>query len=412
MTEVSDDKKHDPSGGTMQLDRSLGAKFRRALANPGPYFAATARRMEVRFRWLPLPPISAAHRQRLRSGIIERWRYAQAWVKVFWGGVILALKGKTPPASHQALVHLFIASGGRAHDRLAHAVQTFHPPYKLPTADGVLGHLTQQDLGRVQAKLEADGYYVFEKCLSPEFCQRLLDKTLELDCMMMGDEESARSSQPARGRYDRKAPRAAKYLATVDDTTDLEEIQELISDPSLITVAQNYLQSKPIFSGISLWWSPAIKDVPDSEAAQEFHWDMERIKWLRFFIYLTDVTHDTGPHCFIKGTHRTGAIPDEFLRRGYARIKDDQILKYYGKDAYCEFLGPRGTIIAEDSRGFHKGLMPLRHDRLLLAFELSNTTFGANKRHVIRNIRVPRFGDFARKYPRLYSNFDFVPPRT
>jgi hypothetical protein len=66
------------------------------------------------------------------------------------------------------------------------------------------------------------------------------------------------------------------------------------------------------------------------------------------------------------------------------------------------FTGKRGTIIAEDSRGFHKGDHPRKGDRLLLAFELSTTLFGTNKRHVIRNIHVPRFGEFARKYPQLY----------
>ena len=151
------------------------------------------------------------------------------------------------------------------------------------------------------------------------------------------------------------------------------------------------------------------KDTPDSEAAQEFHWDMERIRWIRFFIYLTDVTVDNGPHCFIKGTHRTGAIPDDLLKQGYVRQKDEILLQRYGNEAYLEFTGPRGTIIAEDSRGWHKGKMPRKGDRLLLAFELCNTTFGANKRHVIRNIHVPRFGEFVKRYPRIYANFDFAP---
>jgi hypothetical protein len=45
----------------------------------------------------------------------------------------------------------------------------------------------------------------------------------------------------------------------------------------------------------------------------------------------------------------------------------------------------------------------------MLAFELSNTTFGANKRHRIRNIRVTRFAEYAKRFPRLYANFDFEP---
>lgn len=383
-------------------DRSLAAKLRRAAANPVPYFKTAVQLVAHR-----LPVVAPTHRRAIRSWVIDRSRFVRDWARVINGGIVLTLTGDTPRSSHSALVNLYIASGGKANDKLSRVVEMAHPPYKLPAANGVLGHLGEEDLARIQSRLEIDGYCVFENVLSPEFCQRLVDKTLQLDCLMLGDEEAAKDALPRRGRYDRKAPKAAKYLATNDDTTDIEEVQELMSDPSLLAVAQNYLRSKPIFSGISLWWSPAIKDVPDSEAAQEFHWDMERIRWLRFFIYLTDVTHDSGPHCFIKGTHRTGAIPERFRNLGYARIKDETIIDYYGQDSYLEFVGRRGTIIAEDSRGFHKGMLPLKEDRLLLAFELSNTTFGANKRHAVRNIRVPRFGEFARKFPRLYANFDF-----
>jgi ectoine hydroxylase-related dioxygenase (phytanoyl-CoA dioxygenase family) len=277
----------------------------------------------------------------------------------------------------------------------------------LPSAAGVLGDLKPLDLKRIQQQLEKDGYYVFENCLSADFCERISRPTLSADCLILGDEVN--SDAPVRGQYNREAPVAAKYLLTVDDTTDIPEVQELISDLSIIAVAQNYLKSKPIFSGISLWWSPAFKDTPDSQAAQQFHWDMERIKWIRFFIYLTDVTAESGPHCFIKGSHRTGAIPDKLLSLGYVRHSDETMRDTYGNDSYMEFLGQRGTIIVEDSRGFHKGMEPKKGDRLLLAFELSNTTFGANKRHLIRNIRAPGFGDVAKRYPRIYSNFDFAP---
>jgi hypothetical protein len=44
----------------------------------------------------------------------------------------------------------------------------------------------------------------------------------------------------------------------------------------------------------------------------------------------------------------------------------------------------------------------------MIAFEVSNTTFGVNKRHLIRNIHVPRFAEFAKLYPRIYRNLDFV----
>ena len=329
------------------------------------------------------------------------------WSSLLWGALTHLIRGKTPKRAHLALINLFVLTRGRANDFMSSMLSIAHPPYSFPDTSGVLGEFTTNDFLKIQSQLETLGYVVFERCLPPEFCEGIVRRSLEAECLLAGDEYAA-GTEKIYGRYNRNDPRAAWYILAEDDVTDVPEIQELLCDASLLSVAQNYLQAKPIFSGIGLTWSPAVKSIPDSKAAQEFHWDMERIRWLRFFVYLTDVTKDNGPHCFIKGSHRSNAIPDAILKQGYVRQKDETMLDVYGRDAYCEFVGKRGTIIAEDSRGFHKGLAPRSGDRLLLAFELSNSTFGANKRHLIRNVHVPRFREFAKKYPRIYANFDFA----
>ncbi|HET7086178.1 MAG TPA: phytanoyl-CoA dioxygenase family protein [Rhizomicrobium sp.] len=307
------------------------------------------------------------------------------------------------------MVTLFMNDGGRGGDFLARIVAAIHPPYELPPAKGVLGELTAGSLSKINQQLERDGYCVFENALSAEFCDGLLRRSLDFEYMLSGDEEMAAGLRQT-GKYDRANPKATQYSLTRDDTTALPEVQELVSDPSIIAVAQNYLKSKPIFSGIWMGWSAKIKDTPDSNAAQEFHWDMERVRWLRFFVYITDVGTENGPHCFIKGSHRTGAIPKDLRELGYVRHRDGTIIQRFGHENFREFTGGRGTIIAEDSRGFHKGKLLAKGDRLMIAFELSNTTFGVNKRHLIRNIHVPRLAEFAKRYPRLYRNFDFAGP--
>jgi hypothetical protein len=344
----------------------------------------------------------------LLNFVVERTRYSIAWIELLCGAAVHAIQGRTPRSSHQALVKLFMATGGRDHDRLARIVELLQPPYRLNGSSGVLGNLSQSDLVAIQSKLEAEGYCVFESCLSDEFCDGILQRSLEVECLVNGDEVAGR--EPIFERFNRGGPPSAvQFGVQRDDTTDIPGVQQLLCDESLIAVAQNYLRAKPIFTGISLGWSTAFKETPDDNAAQEFHWDMERIKWLRYFIYLTDVTSDNGPHCFIRGTHRTGSIPKELYGAGYVRHSDEEIRRFYGRERHCEFVGKRGTIIAEDSRGLHKGAMPKKGDRLLLAFELSSSTFGANKRHLIRNIHVPKFGEFAKEYPRLYANFDLEP---
>ena len=343
-------------------------------------------------------------RSRLMSLSPQTVQYVNQ-TKVVAAGIWAAERGRdTPRSAHVALINLFMASGGRANDLFSRAVAFIHPPYRLPSASGVLGKLTRSDLKKIQRQLETDGYFVFENCLSPEFCERVIQHSLAADCLLHGDDREGR--EQVYMKYERGSLAATSYVLTRDDTTDIPEVQELMSDPSLIAVAQNYLKSKPIFSAVNLAWSVARNSGPDKQAAQEYHWDMERIRWLRFFIYLTDVGPDNGPHCFVKGSHRTGAIPQELLKLGYVRHSDETISQVYGADAVLEFTGRRGTIIAEDSRGFHKGKMLTKGDRLLLAFELSNTLFGTNKRHHIRKIRSAQFGAFAKKYPRIYENCD------
>ena len=352
----------------------------------------------------------ALRRIRARSSLVDtligRTEILLEWLTLLAGACVHAFTGTTPQRAHMALVHLFASSSGRANDWLARGLSILYPPYTMDSSNGVLGKLGETDLARIQKQLESDGFCVFNDCLPAGFCEAVVRQSLEANCLVLGD-EFAQRREKVYDRYDRERPYAPKYILTEDDTTNIPEVQQLLCDASLIRVAQIYLRAKPIFTGLSLWWNAPVKDTPDDNAAQEFHWDMERIRWLRFFIYLTDVTVDSGPHCFIAGSHRSGAIPEELLKQGYVRHKDETILQLFGRDRYREFLGARGTIIAEDSRGLHKGMMPRRGDRLMLAFELSSSTFGANKRHLIRNIHVPQFRDFARRFPRLYTNFDF-----
>jgi hypothetical protein len=155
-----------------------------------------------------------------------------------------------------------------------------------------------------------------------------------------------------------------------------------------------------------MWWHTAYSKVPDKGAAQYWHFDMDRIKWIKFFIYLTDVGPNNGPHSFMKGSHRTGGIPEKLRMKGYARLSDDEVESCYSNDSVVEFSTPRGTIIAEDTRGLHKGKVVLSGDRLLLQLQFSNSLFGGYyppsrfSKMVNSNLQ-----SMSVRYPRLYSNY-------
>ncbi|HXX92342.1 MAG TPA: phytanoyl-CoA dioxygenase family protein [Planctomycetota bacterium] len=322
------------------------------------------------------------------------------------GALVLVLIGRTPAISHRSLSSLLVRTRGRFHDRVGRLLAALYPPYHFPRRSGVLGSLAPKDLQEINQQLDSKGYYVFPERIPAPVCDRIAEKTRSLDALLCADEltEGTRLQ-----KYDPLRPEAPKYLIDGDDAFDMPEIQGLIRDLSLLEVAQNYLRAKPILTGVGFWWSTAVKKAADESVGQKYHFDMERIKWIMFFIYLTDVDEGHGPHCFIEGSHRAGAIPPELLSKGYARISDDETAKYFPKEKHKEFVGRRGTIIAEDSRGLHKGKPPTDGDRLLICLEFSSSTFGAMKRYKLRAIRDPELAPAVRAYPRIYSNFDLSP---
>ena len=97
--------------------------------------------------------------------------------------------------------------------------------------------------------------------------------------------------------FDPKDKKSNIYKFNSNDLIQNQWVQKLIMDPVLINIAANYLVVNPILI-LQLCGGPqTLKQKED--AAQEYHFDLDRPKWLKIFIYLTDVNKDNGPHCYI-----------------------------------------------------------------------------------------------------------------
>jgi hypothetical protein len=322
-----------------------------------------------------------------------------------WGGIVYLLSRRTPAFSYQSMIRLFCLTKGRSNDALSSFVSMLNPPYWLPSADGVLGNLGGSDLDRVVADIRRNGYHVFDRLLSAETCDALLKVALSSKCKVRAmDEGGGRISDVPR--YERSRPQGVRYDLLPDDVVNQPVVQRLMADLSLIAVAQQYLGARPVADVTALWWSTAYSTRADAEAAQMFHFDMDRIKWLKFFICITDVTQRSGPHTYVAGSHRTGAIPSDLLAAGYARLTDAEVSKHFNRGSFMEFCAPRGTILAEDTRGLHKGKNVEFGDRLMFQVQFSNSLFGATIHGgKFRELLDPGIRDLAARYPRLYSNF-------
>ena len=168
--------------------------------------------------------------------------------------------------------------------------------------------------------------------------------------------------------YDRKTMVRGEFSA--DMLLDNIDIQNIVTDKSLLYLAQLYLGSLPYIEGVNLWWTNhvGITKSLQHDLAQLYHQDAPGLKWINFFININDVNTNNGPHIFVKKSHKN--IPKQF--QIVNRYTDNQLLEYYPEESFIEIVGGAGTITANDTHGFHKGKTPINGDRLMFQIYYGN----------------------------------------
>lgn len=289
---------------------------------------------------------------------------------IFWLGYWLFKRsGKTNYYSYISLRRLFYLSGGKFNDNFSQKLSKKNGKYSIDTPEGVIKDLTNNKLREIVRSLDEKGYHIFEEKLAPEVVDQLVQFAQNTPATPMPNYQ-----QSPDLIYDKDNLIAPKYNFDENKVCNNDTVQKLLKDKSLINIAQNYLGSKPVLDRVAMWWSaPFNSDAQaQSAVAQMYHFDMDRIKFLKFFFYLTDVEAQTGPHCYVSHSHKV--LPKELRRDG--RFSNQEVKEIYpGQEV--EITGSKGSIIVVDTRGLHKGKPLTEGERLLLQFEFSNSLFGA-----------------------------------
>jgi len=160
------------------------------------------------------------------------------------------------------------------------------------------------------------------------------------------------------------APRGT-HVADIPEAAALPSAQEIAFNEDLLALAAAYFGSTPYVDSIQAWWSLSGNEMP--EEAENFHRDNDGIKFLKFFIYLTDVDEMSGPHKFVKASHCEPLLLD---RR---RLSDEEVAAAFGADRILTMTGRAGDAFIEDTFGVHKGQLPISGRRLLLQVRYSLT---------------------------------------
>ena len=153
------------------------------------------------------------------------------------------------------------------------------------------------------------------------------------------------------------------HVGQIPKAPALERLHQLALDPRLLALAGEYFGCKPTLDCILAWWSFSGNDT--AQEAELFHRDNDSIRFLKFFLYLTDVGPENGPHVFVKASHSSRRL---LARR---RIDDAEVQAEFPADHILSLTGHAGDAFLEDTYGLHKGQLPMAGKRLLVQFRYS-----------------------------------------
>jgi phytanoyl-CoA dioxygenase PhyH len=336
-------------------------------------------------------------------GSQKRWLVDVPWAlaRMLPGYATYLATGTTPARAFSSMRRLYVLTDGRFNDAVSAALGAVRPPYPLDRAAGVLGDMTGSAVDQVVANLDRDGLHMFDVKLGAAVCDEIYDFARRTPSVP----RRANWTQGDSVLFDPETSRDSVYDFRPGDLVRCAPLRRLMTDRSILSIAQAYLRSRAVLDVPVLWWSTPGTGRAESSAAQLYHFDMDRLKFLKFFFYITDVTSETGPHFYVRGSHHR---KPRALLRDDGRRSDEEIASNYEADRLTEVTGPRGTMFVADTRGFHKGLNLERGHRLVFQIEFANSSFGQNYP------RVPVPSDVAAelieardRFPLTYSNFDF-----
>ena len=318
---------------------------------------------------------------------------------------VFAMKvmGVSRKESYKRLLGSFFLFGGILNLR---AAKLLGKPKEKFSNVGLLEKFTPAELDRAASKLKSEGYVVFENVISPELCQLILEESGKIPGKTrMMDQGNGIVEEKF---FDRSSPTSVRFDYAGSNLISNKTLQQIVFDESILSFAQKYLGVAPILDLVAMWWHTTFAKSPDKEAAQWFHFDMDHLKWIKFFFYITDVDENTGPHTFVARSHKNFGIPFKLRSKGYVRLTDDEVAAAFTPESFKEFVGKRGTLIVEDTRGLHKGKHCISGDRLLFQLEFAASTFGAPIEKLEMSGASNEAKVLIQKYPHTYQMVEVV----
>ncbi len=146
------------------------------------------------------------------------------------------------------------------------------------------------------------------------------------------------------------------------DTLGCVPLMQLANDPDVLAAVGQRLGCLPTLASAEAWWTFGENNPQGRQSADDiFHRDVDGIRFIKLFAYLTDVVPDNGAHCFVLRSHRSAAL----TRRG--PISDEDVRQAFPASDVMVVTGKAGTAFLEDTWGVHRPLMARTGRRLIFS---------------------------------------------
>lgn len=225
--------------------------------------------------------------------------------------------------------------------------------------------------------LRRDGFYIFNTMMPEAMVRSIRDHGLKAPVTVNSDNKKKivldRWPGPEKSEHRR-------YDLDETDVVRIPEVQDLLTTEFWSDLAREYFRVDVVFQDLlAMWFSTSQGGGSASSAAQEFHFDLDRPRFVKVFFALTDIGNNNGPHVVVRTSHVHK--PRRFRRP--RRFADQEVENQWDKEV-TSITGSAGTIFVVDTSALHKGAELKEGWRLLLQFEYSTSLFGAEYSTITR----------------------------
>lgn len=225
----------------------------------------------------------------------------------------------------------------------------------------------QGEAARVLAGLNRDGVAVtsVERLLTDDAPYReLVSDVSSMQQKLSGEVATARGA--ADRASDNRKPFVHFYLGECPELRPDSAFARFALQEPMLQIANAYFGMFTRLSYYNVWHNFATQ--AEARESQLWHRDREDHYILKMFVYLSDVDEAAGPFTYARGSHNKGRLrrePEATSLSGVMRSDDAQMAAAVPPERWLKAVGPKGTIVFADTRGYHKGGLARDRDRLL-----------------------------------------------